>query len=71
MSQATERTKTSEQVISLFKVNAVVELPVLNYYKLSEEERKFMCELLKDITLCKIPIGEESVCFYLGKEARV
>lgn len=62
---------TAEKVMDLFKVNAVVELPVVNYHQLPQEQKDYMCDLLKELTLCKLPLPNGGVCFYLGKEARV
>lgn len=63
----------AQQVMDLFQVDAVLELPVMNYHHLPEWEKQLICNTLMDITLCKIPArdGSGTLYFYLRKESRV
>ena len=58
-----------QKVRELFRVNAVVELLVTNYYQLPEREKRSLCDTLMDVTICKIAARTgEGMYFYLRKE---
>lgn len=68
---AAETAKLTQQVMDLFHINAaIIVLPVVNYHRMPEENKRILCDTLRDITLCKIPSRNEDVMyFFLRKEA--
>ena len=58
------------QVASLFQVNAVSVLQVSNYYNMTEQAKRDICDTFMPITLCKVPARDgNGVLFFLNKEA--
>ena len=67
-----EREKMAQQVMDLFQVDYVLELPVHNYHQLPECVKREITDTLKGITLCKVPARDQKddLIFYLRKEAQ-
>lgn len=64
--------QTVQQVMDLFKVNAVFTLQVDNYYQMSERAKHALCDTLMDITLCKVPARKgNGMWFFLSKEVKL
>lgn len=67
-----EREKMAQQVMDLFQVDYVLELPVRNYHLLPECVKREITDTLAGITLCKVPARDQKndLIFYLRKEAQ-
>lgn len=63
----------AKEVMDLFGNKNVLTIRIYNYHKRSEKEKEMLCDLFREITLCKIPArdNKNDLIFYLGKEARV
>lgn len=63
----------AQQVMDLYHTKQVLELRISDYHKRPESQKKMLCDLFREITLCKIPArdNKNDLIFYLGKEARV
>ena len=64
--------KMCKQVADLFQVNAVSVLQVSNYYNMTEQAKRNICDMFMPITLCKVPARDgNGVLFFLSKEVLV
>lgn len=63
----------AQEVMDLFQNKNVLTIRIYNYHKRPEKEKEMLCDLFREITLCKIPArdNKNDLIFYLGKEARV
>ena len=70
--QQTSIEQAVQQVMDLFKVNAVFTLQVDNYYQMSECAKRALCDTLMDITLSKVPARNgKGMWFFLSKEVQL
>ena len=62
----------AQQVMDLYHTKQVLELRISDYHKRPESQKKMLCDLFREITLCKIPArdNKNDLIFYLGKEAQ-
>lgn len=62
----------AQQVMDLFHCKEVLALRISDYHKRPESQKKMLCDLFREITLCKIPArdNKNDLIFYLGKEAQ-
>lgn len=61
----------TQQVKDLFHVNAVFVLQVSNYHQMPEQAKRALCDMLMNVTLCKVPSRTDAcMYFFLRKEAR-
>ena len=66
---AAEKELLARKVMDLFHVNAVYGLLVADFHRMPEEAKRYMCELLMDVTLCKVPARKgDGMWFFLSKE---
>lgn len=63
----------AEMVMNLYDTDHVLALRIYDYHKRPESQKKMICDLFKEITLCKVPAqdGTNDLIFFLGKEASV
>lgn len=63
----------AKEVMNLFQSKTILTIRINHYQKHSEAEKEMLCDLFREITLCKIPArdNKNDLIFYLGKEARV
>ena len=69
---AAEKELLAQKVLDLFHVEAVYGLLVRDYHRMPEEAKHYLCELLMDITLCKVPARNgDGLWFFLSKEVAI
>ena len=62
----------ARKVMDLFHVNSVHVVYVSNYHQLPEWEKRVVCELYMNITLCKVPARNgNGMWFFLSKEVQL
>ena len=66
---AAEKELLARKVMDLFHVNAVYGLLVADFHRMPEEAKHYLCELLMDVTVCKVPARKgDGMWFFLSKE---
>ena len=67
-----QEAKMAQQVMDLFHVKSVHVMYVSNYHQLPEWEKREVCDLYRNITLCKVPARNgKGMWFFLSRGERL
>ena len=62
----------ARKVMDLFQIKNVHVMYVSNYHQLPEWEKREMCDLYMNITLCKVPARNgKGMWFFMSKEVQL
>lgn len=69
-SEQTPEEQLAQQVMDILDVKTACVLRVSNYHLMSEQAKRYLCETLMGVTLCKVPARDnnDDLCFILSKE---
>ncbi len=72
-SEQTPEEQLAQQVMDILDVKTACVLRVSNYHLMSEQAKRYLCETLMGVTLCKVPArnNNDDLCFILSKEVLV
>ena len=68
--EQTPEEQLAQQVMDILDVKTACVLRVSNYHLMSEQAKRYLCETLMGVTLCKVPARDnnDDLCFILSKE---
>ena len=71
--EQTPEEQLAQQVMDILDVKTACVLRVSNYHLMSEQAKRYLCETLMGVTLCKVPARDnnDDLCFILSKEVLV
>ena len=69
-SEQTPEKQLAQQVMDILDVKTACVMRVSNYHLMSEQAKRYLCETLMGVTLCKVPARDnnDDLCFILSKE---